>query len=73
MGVEPLAMCYPGLAGSISGQFQVCPKDLASAVRQSERAANRPNGLVGALIGIGEEVPHARHEAARVHCSGRCG
>src|SRR5262245_51590236 len=53
--------------------IQVCPKDLASAVRQSDRAANRPNGPVGALIGIGEEVPHARHEAARVHCSGRCG
>src|SRR5262249_8888337 len=53
--------------------IQVCPKDLASAVRQSERAANRPNGPVRALIAIGEEVPDARHDGARVHCSGRCG
>ena len=53
--------------------FSRAMDNISAAVRQSERAANRPNGPVGALIGIGEEAPHARHEAARVHCSGRCG
>jgi hypothetical protein len=36
--------------------IQVCPKDVAFALRQAERAVNRPNGPVGALIGIGEEA-----------------
>ena len=44
--------------------IQVRPKDLATNLRQAEDAVNRPNGPVGALIGIGEEVPHARHKTA---------
>jgi hypothetical protein len=53
MAVQPLAMCYSGLVGdTLRGRpplprfrtIQVCPKDLASALKQAERAVNRPVG-----------------------------
>jgi hypothetical protein len=60
-----LAICPPQLGAPLGFRtIQVYPKDLASALRQSERAVNRPNGPVSVLIGIGEEVPHAGHKTA---------
>src|SRR6266702_2969355 len=52
---EPLAMCYPGLAGdTLRGRptprfstIQVCPKDLRTAPLQAARAENRAYGPVG--------------------------
>ena len=48
------AMCYswfirPEARGADGPhiEIQVCPKDLASALRQAERAVNRPNWPVG--------------------------
>ena len=42
--------------------IQVCPKDLPSALRQAERAVNRPNGPVRKASG--RMVPNARHKTA---------
>ena len=52
MAAEPLAMCYPGLAGgTLRGRLtlrfrtiQVCPKDLQALTRQVERAVDRVRG-----------------------------
>jgi hypothetical protein len=45
--------------------FQVCPKDLASALRQADRAVNRPTAQA-----VGE-IPDVSHEATRVHQASR--
>src|SRR6516165_7213184 len=70
MAVEPLAMCYPGLAGgTLRGRLkprfrtiQVWPKDLPSVLRQVEGAVNRmpsPSGWPRwrRRHPTGEEVP----------------
>ena len=47
MGVEPLAMCYPGLAGSISEQFRSAPKVPHASMRKHlrcQRATSRAFG-----------------------------
>src|SRR5215471_11747373 len=70
MAAQPLAMCYPGLAGgTLRGRLtprfrtiQVWPKDLPSVLRQVEDAVNRMPSPYGwprwrRRRPTGEEVP----------------
>src|SRR6516162_11516471 len=58
MAAEPLAMCYPDLAGgTLRGRLtprfrtiQVCPKDWPASLWQAEVPENRAHGSVGGLI-----------------------
>src|SRR6516165_2204898 len=68
MAVEPLAMCYPALAGgTLRGRppprfrtIQVCPKDWPARLLQAEDAVVRPG-----------RWSHGRLEAPRVHHDAR--
>src|SRR5215470_10148294 len=71
MAVEPLAMCYPGLAGgTFRGRptprfrtIQVCPKDWPRVLRQLEGAVDRASSPAGwhprwrRRRPTGEEIP----------------